>query len=163
LNQQFYELIFKHCRSETGPYVVLRDIALLRYKSPTLIVSGDQLRRLDQELITLEDSKLRHPQTCQFREVCNKALSDGIALTISGDMYPELSMDAGAKWRPLMKHVSNSVLITAAMVCIIAALCLAVVTLASQEYGTILLIACGLTPMSCFCLTALFCRRRFGR
>ncbi len=90
LNQRFYELIFKNCRSEQTPYIVLRDIALLRYKSPTLIVSGDRLALLDRELMNLEESNLSHPQIAEFRQVCNKAKSDGCALTISGDMYPEL-------------------------------------------------------------------------
>jgi hypothetical protein len=90
LNQQFYELIFKHCRSTGDPYIVLREIAQLKYKSPTLIVSGDRLALLDRELATLDESKLRHPQIGELRRVCSKAISDGCALTISGDMYPEL-------------------------------------------------------------------------
>jgi hypothetical protein len=101
VNQQFYELIFKHCRSEGGPYVVLREIALLKYKSPTFIVSGDRLTLLERELTNLEVSNVSHPQIGEFRRVCNKAMSDGCALTISGDMYPELwkvsaAPDAGA-------------------------------------------------------------------
>jgi hypothetical protein len=90
LNQRFCELIFKHCRSEDGPYIVLRDIASLKYKSPRLIVSADRLTLLDKELTNLEVSKLSHPQIAAFKQVCNKAKSDGCALTISGDMYPEL-------------------------------------------------------------------------
>ena len=90
LDQNFYELIFKHCRAERGPYMVLREIALLKYKSPTLIVIGDRLTVLDQELEKFEASGLSHPQIAEFRQVCNRAKSDGCALTISGDMYPEL-------------------------------------------------------------------------
>ena len=90
LNQQFYELIFENCRSEHGPYVVLREIALLRYKSPTLVISGDRLALLDQELLHLEESGASHSQIAGLRQVCAKAILDGCALTISGDMYPEL-------------------------------------------------------------------------
>ena len=32
LDQRFYELIYARCRSEGGPYTVLRKVALLRYK-----------------------------------------------------------------------------------------------------------------------------------
>ena len=90
LNQQFYELIYDECRSDLRPYVVLREIALLKYKSPTLVVSGDRLALLDRELMDLERSGMSHPQLSEFRQVCTKAASDGCALTISGDMYPEL-------------------------------------------------------------------------
>jgi hypothetical protein len=90
LNQQFYELIFKHCRLAGGPYVVLREIALLKYKSPTLVVSVDRLAVLDQELMSLGESGVSHPQITELRQVCAKATSDGCALTVSGDMYPEL-------------------------------------------------------------------------
>ena len=90
LNQQFYEQIFTGCRSEHGPYVVLREIALLKYKSPTLVVSGDRLTLLDRELMSLHESGVFHPQVAEFRRVCTKAIADGCSLTISGDMYPEL-------------------------------------------------------------------------
>lgn len=90
LNQQFYELIFKNCRSEHGSYIVLRDIALLKYKSPRLVVSGDRLTLLDRELMSLEASGVSHPQIGEFRQVCAKATTDECALTVSGDMYPEL-------------------------------------------------------------------------
>ena len=50
LDQLFYELIFGSCRSEAGPFNVLREIANLKYKSPWLIVSADRLTLLDQEL-----------------------------------------------------------------------------------------------------------------
>jgi hypothetical protein len=90
LDQQFYELIFKWCRDEHGHYLVLREIALLKYKSPRLVVAGDRLALLDQELMTLEESGASHPQIEKFLQVCTKATSNGLALTISGDMCPEL-------------------------------------------------------------------------
>ena len=42
LDQQFYEFIWHNCRSESRPYSVLREIALLQFKSPTLVISGDR-------------------------------------------------------------------------------------------------------------------------
>src|SRR5262249_53177096 len=106
LNQQFYELIFSTCRSEHSPYLVLREIALLKYKSPTLVVAGNRLELLDRELARLEESGAAHPQIAEFRRVCAKAISDGCSLTISGDMYPELwkmqaSPGAAADRRPM--------------------------------------------------------------
>jgi hypothetical protein len=86
LDQRFYELIFA-CRES---YVVLREIASLRYKSPTLVVKQDQLDLLDQELTRFKASGISHPQIQEFRSVCAQAKRDGCALTISGDMYPEL-------------------------------------------------------------------------
>lgn len=90
LDQRFYELAFKHCRSDTGPFNVLRKIALLRYKSPVLVVRGDDLELLDQELAVLQAVGLSHPQIEEFRKVCGDAKAQEYALTISGDMYPEL-------------------------------------------------------------------------
>jgi hypothetical protein len=91
LDQKFYELIFENCQSERGPYVVLREMASLRYKSPTLVVSGERLDLLDQELATLVVRGVSPSQTAEFRQVCGKAKEAGCALTISGDMYPELN------------------------------------------------------------------------
>jgi len=90
MDQGFYELIYEHCRSDAGPYVILREIALLRYKSPTLVIRQDRLKVLDHELTEFEASGISHPQIKEFRLVCAKANADGCALTISGDMYPEL-------------------------------------------------------------------------
>ena len=90
LDQRFYEFIWGNCRSESQPYTILREIALLRYKSPTLVVTGDRLTQLDQDLARLAESGVSHPQIAALREICAKALSDGCALTVSGDMYPEL-------------------------------------------------------------------------
>jgi hypothetical protein len=90
LNQQFYELIFRTCRSEDDQYVVLREMAQLKYKSPTVVVASDRLEQLIRELARLEETGAVHPQIADFRQVCARATSDGCSLTISGDMYPEL-------------------------------------------------------------------------
>jgi hypothetical protein len=90
LDQRFYELIFRYCRSELGDYRILREIALLKYKSPILVLTGEQLTLLDRELTNLEETELRHPQIADFKNVCNDARFKGCALTISGDMYPKL-------------------------------------------------------------------------
>ena len=90
LDQRFYQLIYVNCGSEFGPYTVLREIALLRYKSPTLVIAGEWLALLEQDLVTLAESGASHPQIAALREVCAKAASDGCAVTVSGDMYPEL-------------------------------------------------------------------------
>jgi hypothetical protein len=90
LDQQFYELIHGRCHSEDGPYTVLLEIARLRYKSPTLVVAVDRLGLLDQDLARLAVSGASHPQIAALRQICSKAVSDGCALTVSGDMYPEL-------------------------------------------------------------------------
>jgi hypothetical protein len=86
LDQRFYELLFAH----RDRYVILRDIASLRYKSPTMVIRREQLVSLDQEIAAFEASGISHPQIHEFRSVCAKAMTDGCALTISGDMYPEL-------------------------------------------------------------------------
>ncbi len=98
LDQRFYELIYGRCWSENGTYTVLREIALLRYKSPTLVVSGDRLALLEHDLARLAESGASHPQIAALRQVCAKAVADGCALTVSGDMYPEL-WRAGAEPR----------------------------------------------------------------
>jgi hypothetical protein len=90
IDQQFYELIFRHCRSIGGQFPILGEIAALRYKSPTLVVSADRLNLLDRELAAFEESGFSHPQIAAFRRTCRKAQADGCALTISGDMHPEL-------------------------------------------------------------------------
>lgn len=64
--------------------------AEVQYKSPTLIVSRGQLVRLDQDLPRLSGSGASHPQIAALREVVARAVTDGCALTVSGDMYPEL-------------------------------------------------------------------------
>jgi hypothetical protein len=91
LDQSFYQLIFTCCRSELGGYPVLREIASLKYKSPTLVLNKEQLILLEQELINLEKVGQRHPQIADLRQACYNAKSKDCTLTISGDMYPELN------------------------------------------------------------------------
>ena len=90
LDQRFYEMVYRRCRAEEPLYTVLREIALLRYKSPRLVVSGERLALLDEHLARLAESGASHPQIAALRQVCAKAVADGCALTVSGDMYPEL-------------------------------------------------------------------------
>jgi len=90
LNQKLYELIFSESMKKDSEYVILMDIALLKYKDPTLVVTRKQLKVLAQELAHLETSNKDHPQVKEFLEICNKAIKMKCALTISGDMYPEL-------------------------------------------------------------------------
>jgi hypothetical protein len=90
LDQKFYELIFKHCVPERSRYASLSVIASLRYKSPLLVVAGEQLDSLDDELAELQRADLSHPQLAEFRHVCATAKADSCSLSISGDMYPEL-------------------------------------------------------------------------
>lgn len=90
LDQAFYELIFAHCASDRGHYAALREIALLRYESPTMIVGRERLGLLVDELAMLAASGVSHPQIAELSQVCARAQADGCGLTISGDMYPEL-------------------------------------------------------------------------
>lgn len=90
LDQKFYELIFQHCTTERSFYAVLSVVASLRYKSPLLVVAGDELDLLARELTHIEGAGHSHPQIAEFRQVCAKAKADGCSLSISGDMYPEL-------------------------------------------------------------------------
>jgi hypothetical protein len=90
LDQLFYELIFNYCRSEQSDYPILREIASLRYKSPVFVLSVRRVPSLDLELTKLEGAGKFHPQIAELKDVCHKALSSECALTISGDMYPEL-------------------------------------------------------------------------
>ncbi len=90
LDQSFYELIFQHCLDERSYYAVLSVVASLRYKSPTLVISGSELQILVQEVLNLEFAGHMHPQFIELRQVCAKAMSDQCSLTVSGDMYPEL-------------------------------------------------------------------------
>lgn len=88
--QKFYELLFSFCRTRREPYDVLREIAWLRYKSPTIVIAGARLELLIQELTRLETDGAVHGQIAAFRRVSEEAIARGCALTISGDMYPEL-------------------------------------------------------------------------
>jgi hypothetical protein len=65
-------------------------IASLRYKSPLVVVSVEELDSLARELAELERTGRSHPQLAEFRHVCAKAKANGCGLSISGDMYPEL-------------------------------------------------------------------------
>ena len=89
LDQQFYEIIWSLCRSAKPPYRILRNIACLRYKSPELTVRLTELPTLDQELERLGQLST-HAQIAELRAVCRKAADHGLALSVSGDMYPEL-------------------------------------------------------------------------
>ena len=90
LDQAFYELIFAQCASDPGHYAALREIALLRYKSPTIIVGRERIGLLADELAMLTASGVSHPQIAELSLVCARAQTGGFGLTISGDMYPEL-------------------------------------------------------------------------
>jgi hypothetical protein len=90
LDQKFYEMIFLHCMMERSYYAILSVIASLRYKSPLLVVTGEELNSLQRELGYLEAAGHSHPQLAEFRQVCVKAIADGCNLSISGDMFPEL-------------------------------------------------------------------------
>ena len=106
LDQRFYELLFVN----RDRFVILRDIALLRYKSPTMVIGKDRLASLDREIAAFEDLGVAHPQIQGFRAVCAKAMTDGCALTISGDMYPELGEAA-----PIVISPLRIVIVSAAM------------------------------------------------
>jgi hypothetical protein len=90
LDQKFYEMIFQHCMVERSFYAVLSVVASLRYKSPLLVITREQLDSLADELTHLENAGHTHPQIAELREVCAKAKADCCSLSISGDMYPEL-------------------------------------------------------------------------
>jgi hypothetical protein len=90
LDQRFYEMVFKHCLKERSTFAVLSVVASLRYKSPLLVVAGDDLDTLVRELGYLENTGNVHPQLADLRRVCAKAKADSCSLSISGDMYPEL-------------------------------------------------------------------------
>jgi hypothetical protein len=90
LDQEFYRLIFQTCRLEASLYPCLVKVASLRYKSPTLVIERHQLAELGSELVLLESSGHPHPQIADLRQVIVDAVAGGCALTISGDMYPEL-------------------------------------------------------------------------
>jgi hypothetical protein len=90
LDQKFYETIFQHCMVKRSFFAVLSVVASLRYKSPLIVVAGNEIDLLVAELTNLEESGHSHPQIAEFRQVCAKAKTDGYSLSISGDMYPEL-------------------------------------------------------------------------
>lgn len=90
LDQRFYELIFRHCRSEGSGFTILRQVALLRYKSPRILFSMKQLPCLVEELERLEKANHTHPQILGLKDACEAAMQTDYALSVSGDMYPEL-------------------------------------------------------------------------
>jgi len=90
LDQSFYELVFDSCRGVDSQSSILSEIAMLKYKSPALVVDGERLVLLSGELKCFAELAVGHPQISEFAAVCLKAHSNGCALTISGDMYPEL-------------------------------------------------------------------------
>lgn len=83
-------MIFSHCRSAESGYSIMRDIALLRYKSPTHVVPNTSLQSLNKELECLAEDGLKHSQISDFQVVVHTALNSESSLTISGDMYTEL-------------------------------------------------------------------------
>jgi hypothetical protein len=99
LDQLFYELIFRCCRDESSGYVLLRQIALLRYKSPTIMIPAEQLSELATELANLQENCGYHPQIEDLKNACNSASNENMGLTISGDMYPELSVSVPSTGR----------------------------------------------------------------
>ena len=90
LNQLFYEIIYSCCRADGCCYVMLSELASLRYKSPVLVIGQKRIDSLIAELSDLEQSGQTNPQIQELINVCAKAKVDGCGLTISGDMYPEL-------------------------------------------------------------------------
>jgi hypothetical protein len=90
LPQTFYELIFTTCLSDDAEFDVLRDIARLRYKSPSILIGADRLVRLLEELDRLREAVGGRDGISDLSQAAEQAISDGCSLTISGDMYPEL-------------------------------------------------------------------------
>ncbi len=91
LSQRFYRLIFRKARKEGQGYPVLREIALLKYKSPILTVGGGRLEALVMDPDRLMGRMLwGKKEIADFRAICAQSFVDGRALRISGDMYPEL-------------------------------------------------------------------------
>ena len=91
LSQRFYRLIHRKARKEGSGYSVLRDIALLKYKSPTMTVGGDLLVKLVTDLKKLRGATIfGRKEVSDFLALCERASANGQALWVSGDMYPEL-------------------------------------------------------------------------
>ena len=90
LPQKCYESLFRSTAPRDHGYTILRRIALLRYKSPTLTVPTHQLNKLSGELDRFDHDSPGHPAIAEFRVACENAITDGHALWVSGDMYPEM-------------------------------------------------------------------------
>lgn len=90
LSQGFYRRIHRKARKGRSGYTVLREIALLKYKSPTITVGGDRLGQLVADLKKLRGATIfGRKEIADFLAVCEKAVENGQALWVSGDMYPE--------------------------------------------------------------------------
>ena len=90
LDQDFYKLIFQNCITDRSHYANLSVIASLRYKSPHLVVSDENLESLAAELEELQLSGHAHPQLAELGRACAHAITEGCSLSITGDMHPEL-------------------------------------------------------------------------
>lgn len=91
LSQRFYQMIHRETREEGSGYGTLREIALLKYKSPVLTVAGEKLARLIEDLKKLRSSTCSgEDEALGFQAVCERAAAAGTGLWVSGDMFPEL-------------------------------------------------------------------------
>jgi hypothetical protein len=91
LSQRFYRLIHRKAGKEGSGYAVLREIALLKYKSPTMTVGGDRLTQLVADLNKLREATIfGRKEVSSFLAICEKAVVNGQALWVSGDMAKEL-------------------------------------------------------------------------
>ena len=105
LDQSFYELIFKRCRSSEAEFSVLSLIANLRYKSPAILISAGQITQLSNDLKRLIELGKHHPQIDDFISVCGNANARKTNLTVSGDMFPELEAGLFDKLRGHLKNL----------------------------------------------------------
>ena len=91
LDQSFYIMLVSRCVCRDSSYTLLREIAELRYKSPTKSIQPDDVSILEADLTRLTEAGEDHSQIAQFRTACATAIERGCALTVSGDMHPELT------------------------------------------------------------------------
>ena len=92
LEQTFYSLIFRVCRSDVSTFPLFSEMASLRYKSPTIIIPSSRLPSLHDELDALGTLGHAHPQISALSDVVSRAVAESCSLTVSGDMYPELPL-----------------------------------------------------------------------
>ncbi len=90
LEQEFYALIVDRCLAPNAGFAVLSQIAALKDKSPTPPIQSEEIPGLKEDLDHLAHSA-DHPQIQELKTVCETALTRDCALTVSGDMYPELT------------------------------------------------------------------------
>lgn len=91
LSHSFYRRIFRRARWKWLGYTTLREIALLKYKSPTLTVGGNSLQQLISDLKRLRSTTIfGRKEVSDFLAVCENASAIGQSLWVSGDMHPEL-------------------------------------------------------------------------